>query len=298
MKNEERRTKNAQSKKRSKKSIRHPSNPRIVASFFDPHSSPSPPDDPIGTLAEAAGYTDHELWWEHQIEQRRNATDLFAGIMEAMAALRAEAPTPAGEEALREAHMRQAIRAAQREGFAKIAAVCGAWHARSAEQAKEDAALLAGLKRVKVAATWIPWTNSRLSYRSGYGAGVYSPGWYDHLWTAPDRHAIRWVARAATLLREADLPAASSNVIEAVQLGEALAALRDLPLPGLAELHEAIQTVLCGGDPMPMQLIRDRLEVGEALGVPDKAPAVPLRNLAAAQRRLRLRPTANRAARP
>jgi hypothetical protein len=253
-------------------------------------------DDPIGKLAEAAGYEDHELWWEHQIEQRQDATDLFAGIMEAMAALRAVAPPPDRDEARREAHMRQSIRAAQKEGFERIAVVCGAWHAPVLAElgdAKGDAALLAGLKRAKVAATWIPWTNSRLSYRSGYGAGVYSPGWYEHLWTAPDRHAIRWVSRAAHLLRGDDLDAPSSGVIEAVRLAETLAALRDLPLPGLAELHEAIQTVLCKGDPAPMQLIRDRLEIGDRLGeVPAETPAVPLqRDLEARQRRLRLRPT-------
>jgi hypothetical protein len=260
-------------------------------------AEPTLRDDPIGLLAEAAGYTDHELWWEHQIEQRQDATDLFAGIMEAMTALRADAPPPDEEEARREAHMRQMIRAAQREGFERIAVVCGAWHApvlAGPGPARADAALLAGLRRAKVAATWIPWTNSRLSSRSGYGAGVWSPGWYEHLWTAPDRHAIRWVARAAALLRAEDLDASSSNVIEAVRLAEALAALRDLPLPGLADLHEAIQTVLCGGDPAPMRLIRDRLEIGEALGeVPATTPAVPLqRDLAARQRRLRLQPAA------
>jgi hypothetical protein len=260
-------------------------------------TTPTLRDDPIGILAEAAGYADHELWWEHQIEQRRDATNLFGGIMEAMTALRSDTPAPEGREALREAHMRQAIRAAEREGYTRIAIVCGAWHAPVLADygtAKADAALLKGLRRIKVDATWIPWTNSRLSYRSGYGAGVRSPGWYQHLWTAPDRHAIRWVAKAAGLLRAADLDASSSNVIEAVRLGETLAALRDLPMPGLAELHEAIQTTLCGGDPAPMRLIHDQLEIGETLGaVPEETPAVPLqRDLAAAQRRLRLPPTA------
>ena len=258
---------------------------------------PSVREDPIGRLAEAAGYTDHELWWEHQIEQRRDATDLFDGILEAMAALRDAADPPEGVEARREAYMRQTIRAAQAEGFGLIAVVCGAWHAPvlvDPGPAQADARLLTGLRRVKVAATWIPWTNSRLSYRSGYGAGVNSPGWYEHLWTAPDRVAIRWVARAARLLRDEDLDASSSSVIEAARLAEALAALRDLPLPGLAELQEAVQAVLCGGDPAPLRLIRERLEIGEALGeVPEETPAVPLqRDLAAKQRRLRLKPSA------
>ena len=254
-------------------------------------------DDPIGTLAEAAGYADHELWWEQQVERRVDPTDLFAGIAEAMTALRADTPPPEGEEARREAHMRQAIRAAQREGFARIAVVCGAWHAPvlvGHSTAKADAALLVGQKRTKVAATWVPWTNSRLAYRSGYGAGVESPGWYAHLWSLPDRHAIHWIARAAAALRDEGLDAPSSNVIEAVRLADTLAALRDLPLPGLDELREAIQTTLCGGDPTPMALIRKRLEIGEALGtIPAETPAVPLqRDLEATQRRLRLRPSA------
>jgi hypothetical protein len=52
--------------------------------------------------------------------------------------------------------------------------------------------------------------------------------------------------------------------------------------------------VLCHGEPAPLLLIRDKLEIGERLGaVPKEAPAVPLqRDLAAQQRRLRLPATA------
>jgi len=114
-------------------------------------------EDPIALLAEAAGYADHELWWEHQIEQRRDAHDMFAGIMEAMQSLRAEVSRTPEHEARREAHMRQAIRDAEREGFQRIAVVCGAWHAPALQDrsdVKSDAALLAKLPRVKVEATW------------------------------------------------------------------------------------------------------------------------------------------------
>ena len=152
----------------------------------------SPREDPLALLAEAAGYDDHELWWERQIEQRRDMVGFFDGILEAMTALRADTTPRDEEEAQREAHMRQGIRAAQQEGFKRIAVVCGAWHAPALgdlSDTKADAALLKGLKRIKTQATWIPWTNSRLAYRSGYGAGVTSPGWYEHLWTTGDRRA-------------------------------------------------------------------------------------------------------------
>jgi hypothetical protein len=260
-------------------------------------------EEPLDMLARAAGYSDYELWWERQIEQRRDLSNLFEGILEAMSALRtATTPKKHGHEpqheAQREAHMRQSIRAAQREGFQRIAVICGAWHSPvltedALKRYKGDAALLSKLKRIKVEATWIPWTSSRLSYRSGYGAGVTSPGWYEHLWTAPDQAMIRWITQAAQLMRAEGLDASSASVIETVRLADALAAMRDLPTPGLAELRESIQTVLCHGNAEPMALIRQRLEIGERLGeVPAETPAVPLlRDLENKQRLLRLKPT-------
>lgn len=258
-------------------------------------------EDPLDMLARAAGYSDYELWWERQIEQRRDMTNLFESILEAMSEMRAN-PSPSRplneREAQREAYMRQTIRAAQKEGFQRIAVICGAWHSpvlteEAVAKIKGDAAVLSGLKRVKVEATWIPWTNSRLSYRSGYGAGVTSPGWYEYLWSAPEKPEIRWITRAAHLLRSEDMDASSASVIEAVRLSEALAAMRDLPMPGLAELREAILTVLCHGNTEPLDLIRQRLEIGEQLGeVPASTPMVPLqRDLENKQRRLRLKPT-------
>ncbi len=47
--------------------------------------------------------------------------------------------------------------------------------------AAHDNRLLARLPKTKVAATWAPWTSGRLALDSGYGAGVTSPGWYQHL---------------------------------------------------------------------------------------------------------------------
>ena len=259
--------------------------------------------DPLGWLAEAAGFSDGERWWEHMVEHRQDSTDLFTGILEAMTALREAVESEelgyhpsedeARREALREAWMRQTIRAAKKDGHERVAVVCGAWHAPALVRmppAKDDAALLKGLPKVKVDATWVPWTYGRLSVESGYGAGVESPGWYHHLWHWPDRTVVRWMAIVAGLLREADLDASSASVIESVRLAETLAALRGRPLPGLPELNEAVQTVLCFGNDTPMRLIRDRLIVGERLGrVPDETPAVPLQqDLSRLQKRLRL----------
>ena len=257
--------------------------------------------DPLGWLGKAAGYSDGERWWEHMVEHRRDSVDLFAAILEAMTALREEAPPSEDPiEAQREAYMRSCIRAEQREGYQRIAVVCGAWHAPALakmsagiptqSQETSDNALLKGLPKTKVQATWVPWTYGRLAYSSGYGAGVESPGWYDHLWTTPDQVVIRWMTRVAQLLREQDLDASSAHLIEAVRLAESLAALRDRPLPGLPELNEATQAVLCFGNDLPMRLIHEKLIVGERLGeVPDETPMVPLQqDLVQQQKRLRM----------
>ena len=253
--------------------------------------------DALDLFAEAAGYTDHELWWEHQIERHRDATGLFDAIREAMAALRGDEAAPKNLlEARREAYMRTAVRAAVKEGRARIAVVCGAWHSPVLVDhgtAKEDAALLKGLPKTKVSATWIPWTHSRLSFRSGYGAGVHAPGWYAHLWKTPDGAVTRWAVEMARLLRSEELDAPSASVIEVVRLADTLAALRGLRSPGLAELNESAVSILGAGDPVALRLVRDRLEIGDVLGnVPADTPTVPLqRDLAALQKRLRLKPS-------
>ncbi|WP_088239728.1 DUF5682 family protein [Calothrix rhizosoleniae] len=260
----------------------------------------TPQIDPLLALAEVAGYSDTERWWEHLVEQRGDSVDLFTAILSAMTAVREEIPPRKNPiEAQREAYMRQTIRSAQKAGASKIAVVCGAWHAPALQDmppAKEDIALLKGLPKTKVEATWIPWNYSRLSYKSGYGAGVESPGWYHHLWSTQcrdNRHSmisIGWMTRVAHLLREQDLEASSAHVIEAVRLAESLAALRDRPLPGLLELNEATQTVMCFGRDLPMELIHDKLIVGERLGqVPPDTPMLPLQqDFFRQQKRLRM----------
>lgn len=252
--------------------------------------------DPLAVLARTAGYDDPERWWEDAVEHRGAADPLaaFEALGEAMAVLR-EAFGDGGHprDAPREAHMRLRVREARR-AHERVAVVCGAWHvpalaARATVAA--DRALLRGLPKVRAEVTWVPWTHRRLARASGYGAGIASPGWYGHLYSAPDRPVTRWMTKVAGLLREEDLPVSSAHVIEAVRLADTLAAMRGRPLAGLTETTDAVRAVMCDGSDVPLAVIRDRLVVGDVLGeVPDGAPAVPLaRDLAREQRRLRLR---------
>jgi hypothetical protein len=294
----------------------------IVTRFFDlpqavmlaQSAKPLMPDTAVfNQIASLTGHHDYELWWNAAIEQRQNQTDLFAGILELMTAMRTAAeenpPTNLDEKTAaaqtlanqREAHMRRAIRQVRAEGCERIAVVCGAWHAPALcdlGNAAEDDALLANLPSVDVETAWVPWTYGRISATTGYGAGIRAPGWYHHLWqmgqqqASPTQMSIHWLSHVAQLLRDQDLDASSAHIIEAVRLAESLAALRGLAAPGLPELNEATQTVLCFGDAAPMQLIHKRLIVGERMGaVPPDSPMIPLqRDLHQQQRRLRLRP--------
>ena len=293
--------------------------------------------DPLDWLAQAAGFEDGETWWNRLVEERGDSESLFESINEAMTAVRSELAKDGehwrGEayvqrEALREAHMRQCIREATKAGYQRIAVVCGAWHVPALQQsvtAKADAALLKGLPKAKVQATWAPWTYRNLASRSGYGAGVTSPGWYEHLWrcyqadieskkvVSQDGEALSaiknrasggvtpailrtagWLTRVAHLLREKDLDCSSAHIIEATRLAESLAALRGQPTPGLEEINESIVTVICMGENAPLQLIEDELTVGHVLGgVPADVPQVPLqRDMEQQQKSLRMKPEA------
>nr|WBO79893.1 DUF5682 family protein [Streptomyces sp. SBE_14.2] len=257
--------------------------------------------DPLAVLADAAGYDDAERWWEDVVEHRGTGADPlapFAVLAEAMTALR-EVYGSGGHDRdlVREAYMRLRIRAARKEFGDAVAVVCGAWHVPALTErttVAADRARLKGLPKVKADMTWVPWTHRRLARASGYGAGIDSPGWYGHLFRAPDRPVERWLTKVAGLLREEDRIVSSAHVIEAVRLAETLAAMRGRPLPGLGETTDAVRAVMCDGSDVPLALVHDRLVVGDVLGeVPPGAPAVPLqRDLDRIQRRLRLKPEA------
>ena len=262
--------------------------------------------DPIRVLAEVAGYDDPERWWEDAVEHRDiPSLQRFRLLREALSVVRDRHPEIVDEHIeRREAAMRKIIRAGIRSRQ-RIAVVCGAAHAPvlhpdSFPTAAADNTVLTKLPKVRVRATWAPWTARRLSIASGYGAGVTAPGWYQHLfdyWTAgrSEQVVAAWLTRVARTLRDEGLDAPPANVVETVRLAEMLAAVRGRPSVGLTEVTHATQTVLCNGSALPLQLINDCLVVGEELGqVPESAPLVPLaQDLATQQRRLRLKPSAS-----
>ncbi|WP_109485806.1 DUF5682 family protein [Occallatibacter savannae] len=275
--------------------------------------------DPLDALAEIAGFTDGEAFWNGLIEQGRvgrqgkndgkeNALAVFAAIEQAMTAVRTDSDLTRSErsrlkDSQREAWMRIHIRQALKDCEGPVAAVVGAWHVsalRENSSATADKVLVKDIEREKVEVTWVPWTNSRLSAGSGYGAGVISPGWYSHLWklytqpdtTEPAAFAAQWQARTAALLRSEGYSASTASAIEAARLSLTLAALRERPMPGLEEMRESALASLCHGEDVPLRIIERKLYIGEQVGEIDPSvPQMPLaRDLALWQKKTRLKP--------
>ena len=239
--------------------------------------------DPLTYLAELAGYSDSERWWEATFEEQFEDAEIFPALLDLMIGLReASQNHTSSDTLLREAWMRKTIRIAKKEGAERIAVVCGAWHAPALHQidsykASDDNRLLKGLKKIKIQSTWIPWTYQRLVNQQGYGAGVTSPAWYQLLFNAPEEAVIQWMSKLGRLFREEDMDGSPAHAIEAVHLAETLAAVSGQSIVGIAELRSAAIAVFCNGDEGQLNLIEDKMIIGEAMGsVPENIPKVPL----------------------
>ena len=142
--------------------------------------------DPVSELAMAAGYDDPERWWEDVVEHVPGPS-VFAALAEAIGFLRAEDAEPDPRNAVREAYMRKVLRRTVKDGYQRIAVVCGAWHVPALSAlaaavagdrlpaAAADDRILRGLPKIKATLTWVPWTYGRLAYASGYGPAFGPP---------------------------------------------------------------------------------------------------------------------------
>lgn len=197
---------------------------------------------------------------------------------------------------MREAHMRQCLRSASKE-FSRIAVVCGAWHARPlaiCQQRKKTQPYSKVYQSKKLMPPGFPGPTADFHFLAVMAPASSSAGWYHHIFTNRENPVLTWLVKVAQLLRAEDLDASSAQVIDTLRLVEAVSSMRELAHPSLDELNDAIITVLCSGNNIPLGLIRKKLIVGETLGqVPENTPGTPLeRDLAKLQSKLRMKPEA------
>jgi hypothetical protein len=242
--------------------------------------------DPIYQLARHSGFENGEKWWDYHFERVPNHADAathFEAVHHSMSALREDNNEPNPDNDLREAFMRTYIRQARNEMYENIVVICGAWHGPALtyldKYDKQDVKIIksAPKTKIKVVATWIPWTNHRLSMYSGYGAGLSSPGWYQHLWESADDYDVTWLVKVAQTFRSKQMDISSAHVIETSRLAHTLAALRNKSTITLDELNEATLAVMCMGDEVKLQYINQELTIADRIGsVPDDIPKVPI----------------------
>lgn len=235
-------------------------------------------DDPFEEIARISGDPDHETFWEKHFEQAgneavyREAIDEFAAVMREV---RRDPPWRERETLTREAFMRRVIVDTIREGHdpERIVVVCGAFHSPAlvGEAAPMTPAEVEALPRVPTTLTLMPYSYYRLSAQSGYGAGNHAPNYYQMVWEAHEggsasRVGPRYLAEIAGRMRTAGMVRSSAEVIEAVRLANALAAMGGSSAPTLRDLRDAAVTCLAGGDRASIEKHLVEVEVGDAIG--------------------------------
>jgi len=232
-------------------------------------------DDPYQEIARIAGEVDHDTWWERHFEHT-TAVEAYRGAIfefgRGLRDVREDDAARTAETLVREAHMRREILAATAKKK-KAVVICGAYHAPvlTTEHPAMTDAELASLPRTDCVLTLMPYSYTRLSSQSGYGAGNHAPSYFEALYEEhaaghPERIAARYLSTLAAELRKGGIIRSSAEVIEAVRLAEGLASMNDSPVATLRDLRDAAVTLLGQGYRLPLERALRVVEIGSAVG--------------------------------
>ena len=233
-------------------------------------------ENPLGKIARLAGFNDPEQWWNETFEQHTEIGDYFPLIEYMMDNLRDLDSATDKETLVREAFMRKQIRQASKEPFERVLVLVGAWHIPAVKQwnvikPSVDNALLKPLKKIKVEQFFIPWSYEQISVSSGYRAGVFSPAWYEHLFSYNEEAVERWLILAGRLLRQKGFVISPAQIGDASVLAKQLAQMRSRRIPGIGECWDAIQAVIGQGHRSILKVVWAELVIGKAVGKVDRS---------------------------
>ncbi|OPA80138.1 hypothetical protein BVG16_05170 [Paenibacillus selenitireducens] len=234
-------------------------------------------------IAAIAGEHDYDMYWERNYELNRSKGAYKEAIIAFSTQMRELTEENERQHqrieyaynAIREAYMRRQIQDTIAAGHEpnRIVVVCGAYHAAALAQdsrvmTDQEWALLPS-RKTKL--TLMPYSYYKLSSMSGYGAGNNAPNYYEMMWERMRTNTLEdlphyYLSSIARWMRETGNHRSTAEVIEAVRLAEALAALHGGASPTLRDLRDAAQTLLGRGD---LSVIADalaRVDVGTAIG--------------------------------
>ncbi len=240
--------------------------------------------DVYDALDSLVGEDGHETFWERVLEHAQDAESYRHGANLFGANIRELSwrnEHDRAETLVRESFMCRKIKDAVDEGYAQeeIVVVTGAYHVEGLKGWEGQSELVKPmtdaemkiLPRVESSHTLMPYSYYRLSSRAGYGAGNKAPAYYSLLWEARKRNqlqytAYKYLSKIAAFQRGHGTPVSSAEVIEAVRLANALAAMREGSAPVLRDLRDAAVTCLGGGSFSAISFAVAHTEIGPAVG--------------------------------
>ena len=213
---------------------------------------------------------DHDTFWERHFEY----TETYHAACNAFGRELRESGPVEEENLLRERHMKRVIQNAIGQGIPaeKIFVVCGAYHVegiRSCSPMTDRE--WKNLPHADSTATLMPYSDYRLSSRSGYGAGNQAPAYFALLWNAMNGEGANTVAhtylvKLADAHRKAGNLVSSAEVIEAVRLATALCRMRSGSYPCLQDLKDAAIATMGHGHYSELAIAFADTEIGTAIG--------------------------------
>jgi hypothetical protein len=232
-------------------------------------------------LAEAAGYRSWEEAWDSLFEIRAADEDPEAfrrDLAVFCAAARSTTPRERIEQdgtLERERFMWKTIRQTLRAKKVKpqqAMVVCGGFHLFLD---RDDGTPPPAAPPGTVYTTVVPYSFFRVSELSGYAAGNRAPQYYQTVWELEreGRKQDALVEHVTAVLKQARREGqlvSSADAIAVCQHAQMLARLRGRPEPILDDIHDALITCCCKGDPceegLHLQRAIDHADIGTKLG--------------------------------
>jgi hypothetical protein len=232
-------------------------------------------------LARAAGYRSWDEAWDSLFEMRDFGDDyeLFRRELATFcAAARATTPPARIEQdgtRERERFMMQTITARLRRHKVQprqAMVVCGGFYLFLD---RNDRTPPPPTPPGTVYTTVVPYSFFRVSELSGYGAGNRAPQFYQTYWELrrggrPHDVLVEHVTAVLKEARRIGEPLSSADAIAVCQHAEMLARLRGRPTPVLDDIHHALFTCCCKGDPreegIHLQRAIDATDIGTKIG--------------------------------
>jgi Family of unknown function (DUF5682) len=239
-------------------------------------------------IAQLSGEHDYETYWERSFEQISSSKS-FAAAMNAFAhqlrGLEEEHDSTSDRQyhQLREAYMKTQINRVLQEGHLseKVVVITGAYHVPALLSDDAPSVDFSALPKREVAFTLMPYSNYKLSFQSGYGAGNRAPAYFQMLWDclkADDLAKLPsyYLTKIVSALRESGTNRSTAEVMEGTRLASALASFRNSS-PTLKDLRDAATVCLGHGQFSTIVDSCTRVEIGTEIGdLPEGVSQTPI----------------------